>query len=434
MHASNPYNYNLPVAPEMFFGREADVAVLVTALTTTPGDSVALIGGRRMGKTSLLEAVQRALEGAATDLCLAPIFLDLTGEGLDSAAAFFGRVRELAQQALGGRIPDAPEALLSGGPPAPALRRCLETWSRAVLQHSGQRLRLVLLIDECEHIVNQPWAAELYGALRYLLVGQTTRATLKVVLTGAHRFASQVREHGSPLRNVLQYHTLRVLDEESARALLVRPTGGLVSECVMAAVLQESGRHPFLTQYLMHELWEDGIAHATPEGVQRIAARFVQVRHDFHDWADAWEAGDRAVYRALSQAGQPVTEGELRATLNPVPTTLPQALELLCYHGVAVQDADGRYCVTGDLFRRWFTAMYNGVTDSSPDDDDSSPVDTAALRASLLHLDDVQFDTLCMDHFPEVYDQFGRGMRRDEKMNLLLDYVRRNPEITVQLT
>ncbi len=60
-------------------------------------------------------------------------------------------------------------------------------------------------------------------------------------------------------------------------------------------------------------------------------------------------------------------------------------------------------------------------------------VDTAALRARLGRLDDVQIEALCLDHFPTVYDQLGRGQRRDEKMTLLLDHCRRNPEDAARL-
>ena len=43
-------------------------------------------------------------------------------------------------------------------------------------------------------------------------------------------------------------------------------------------------------------------------------------------------------------------------------------------------------------------------------------------------------DALCLDHFPEVYDTFGRGMRRDEKVNLLLDYCRHRPAEDARLS
>ena len=56
------------------------------------------------------------------------------------------------------------------------------------------------------------------------------------------------------------------------------------------------------------------------------------------------------------------------------------------------------------------------------------PSGLAALRARLQRLDTVELESLCLDHFPTVYDKFARGMRRDEMLNLLLDHCRRHPE------
>jgi hypothetical protein len=33
-------------------------------------------------------------------------------------------------------------------------------------------------------------------------------------------------------------------------------------------------------------------------------------------------------------------------------------------------------------------------------------------------LDDPGLDALCLDHFPQVYATFSRGLRRDEKINI----------------
>lgn len=57
----------------------------------------------------------------------------------------------------------------------------------------------------------------------------------------------------------------------------------------------------------------------------------------------------------------------------------------------------------------------------------------ASLRLLLERLDDVQIDTLCLDHFPEVYDRFSRGLRRDEKINMVLDHCRRDPDAATYL-
>ncbi len=55
-------------------------------------------------------------------------------------------------------------------------------------------------------------------------------------------------------------------------------------------------------------------------------------------------------------------------------------------------------------------------------------VDLTALRALVQRLDVIEIESLCLDHFPAVYDKFGRGLQRGEMVNLLLDHVRRRPE------
>jgi len=55
--------------------------------------------------------------------------------------------------------------------------------------------------------------------------------------------------------------------------------------------------------------------------------------------------------------------------------------------------------------------------------------DVGAIRKLLTNsLDDPGLDALCQDYFYEVYNRFGRGMRKDEKINDLIDYCQRNPE------
>lgn len=54
--------------------------------------------------------------------------------------------------------------------------------------------------------------------------------------------------------------------------------------------------------------------------------------------------------------------------------------------------------------------------------------DIAAIRERLgATFDDSGLDAFCMDFFPKVYDRFSRGMRKDEKITLLLDECRRSP-------
>lgn len=54
---------------------------------------------------------------------------------------------------------------------------------------------------------------------------------------------------------------------------------------------------------------------------------------------------------------------------------------------------------------------------------------SAQLRRLLNQaFDDPSIDAFCQDYFPTVYDRFSRGMRKDEKITLLLDHCRRGLE------
>jgi hypothetical protein len=56
----------------------------------------------------------------------------------------------------------------------------------------------------------------------------------------------------------------------------------------------------------------------------------------------------------------------------------------------------------------------------------STQFNIAAMRSWLTRLlADDDLSALCLDHFPEVYDQFDSGTRKSEKIQLLLDYCQR---------
>ncbi len=56
----------------------------------------------------------------------------------------------------------------------------------------------------------------------------------------------------------------------------------------------------------------------------------------------------------MLRADGPLSEDEIRAALPAPLPDLPQALEALCYHGLVVRDAAGRYAIAGQMFREWF--------------------------------------------------------------------------------
>ena len=54
---------------------------------------------------------------------------------------------------------------------------------------------------------------------------------------------------------------------------------------------------------------------------------------------------------------------------------------------------------------------------------------TAQIRQKLeMAFDDSDLSAFSLDYFPTVYEKFSQGMRKDEKVTLLLDYCCRHPK------
>jgi hypothetical protein len=80
--AHNPFNFGTPAPPEKFVGRWPEAERIVNDLLNPGGLSYAVIGGRRTGKSSLLEAVQHLLVQKLNayepgDWIVLPLFINL---------------------------------------------------------------------------------------------------------------------------------------------------------------------------------------------------------------------------------------------------------------------------------------------------------------------------------------------------------------------
>src|SRR5689334_22105023 len=92
----NPFRFNLPTPPEDFVGRHTLVEAITRDLASRDGDSYGVIGGRRLGKSSLLAAIEEALcrrlgEREPGELVVIPVRLSMQEIlPLGSADIFFG--------------------------------------------------------------------------------------------------------------------------------------------------------------------------------------------------------------------------------------------------------------------------------------------------------------------------------------------------------
>ena len=427
MPTHNPYNYNLPVDESMFYGRGGDVQAISAQLLHTLGDSFALIGGRRIGKTSMLEALQRELERLNAQenspFVILPLRVDIDGDiNADSLEDVFQFFIETIPALLNAQVPAVSQQ--NSPASARALETCLNEMNKVAQKESGKLLRCILMLDECERVTEKPWVAQFYRGMRHVLGGTRSRYVLKVVMAGSSHFLTDVKDSSSPLRNILTEYPLTALDLPSTRALITQPTANSLPRVVVNRVASQSGGHPFLTQFIMKKLWDAGLENASVAQVDSIAADFDLERNDFQHWVDDIGADGIAVYRALCASKDPLHENQLRARISS-PEKIVNVLNSLYYHGVVSRYAGGTYAITGHQFQNWFVGCYPGTP--LPSGEESIQKTFEDLQRQIKGLPENQQKTLQPvieqalaaaqkmqkgDSSPETQSQFEKSLRK----------------------
>lgn len=282
----NPYNYHVAVRDDaMFFGREKMLTRLISGLSAPVPLSAAIFGGRRSGKTSLLSKLGRMLGGdarAAGERRFIPCSLDLQrGRPLTCSDDFFlwvleelGETWEMRQELERGMVVDVLQTCYR----SQVARGPVDAFVRAFrsLDTQGERIRLVILIDESEGILTVEWGDDLRPNLRALLSNSPIVEDVALVMAGSTQMYAQVTEHDSPLENILDRYPLPTLSREATLALACRPNDNRISEEAAEEVWRQTGGQPCLAQYILHELWGE-LGDATVEDIQYIAGHSLKV-------------------------------------------------------------------------------------------------------------------------------------------------------------
>jgi hypothetical protein len=248
-----------PAKLRMFFGRRREIREITDHLQN--GDSVLLIGERRMGKTFLLYMIgdfagrgadfYEGLLDQRTGALLANLrrslasyrwaFVDLLG--VTSAAGFYFRI--LAELAEG--LAERPEMSL----PVDHIAFIKELKSlSADLSNEGQRV--VLLIDECEKLLDLDGSADILYCLKS--VSQQCDS-VDFILAGDIKPHQETPEFAN-LKGVLRPVYLAPLDKTDAEALIEIPVEGLLSfeELALRRIVELTGGKPSLIQILCGHL------------------------------------------------------------------------------------------------------------------------------------------------------------------------------------
>ncbi len=265
----NPYGQLTAIrSAEMFFGREDSLALLYNALLDR--QSMAIIGLRRLGKSSLLTC------------CCLPEIQQRVGVALNEHLLIFMNLEEHLQRTPEDFFAIVCEQLLQQS----QLKLSLETFRGAGSDRFSHLLNLinlqglhpVLLLDEFDAIVRNPqFNPDFFSFLRAQAnAGKVSYVTASLASLDQISHSAIV---GSPFFNIFNHHHLGPLTEEAARALITEPAktaGCPFTESEVQFVLEVAGRHPFHIQRACYFLFQQKSQSSNRLNFQRLARQIYE--------------------------------------------------------------------------------------------------------------------------------------------------------------
>ncbi|MEL6441495.1 MAG: LuxR C-terminal-related transcriptional regulator [Cyanobacteria bacterium J06621_8] len=216
--------------PKLFFNRQQEMREIFSIFNS--GASVALVGERGIGKSSLLKAICRE---AANNLMESrkPIYLNL--QNIENDDDFYDYLcDELGfKETLRGY----------------QLTRCLKNAEK-----------ILLAIDEIETIVTNDFASQIPAHLRGLAAGMN--APLRLIMAGKKSLGELYDAEGltSPLMNICLTVEVECWDEDTIRAFIaerIASTSVTFNEDTIADLVKESEGHPQKLMELCNQAYKE---------------------------------------------------------------------------------------------------------------------------------------------------------------------------------
>jgi DNA-binding winged helix-turn-helix (wHTH) protein len=333
----NPFFHRGPIRdPAYFYNREREVNQILKMLDK--GQSVSIVGPRKIGKTSLLlhvsqlEVMRQYGLDPARHLV---VYFNCEGSGNLKPEEFYTLVLEqvVGRAAQHGYSFDSPEHPVS----------YLE-FERILRQVFDQELKLTLLLDEFEVVSqNQNLGEEFLSGLRALV----TKFDV-AYLTVSRRPLATFTEHHSPFFNIFLQLKIGLFDESGSRNLIEKSlteVGSIFPPEIVIGILELGGGHPFFLQvvgYWALELQATKGAPLESEDLS-ILAQTVRGQVEYH-FGYYWRhltSQEQYVLAAL-----PLIQSE---ETYPKETHREQLEALVCL--CLVVEEDGQYRCFSPLFR-----------------------------------------------------------------------------------
>jgi hypothetical protein len=368
----------------MFYGRDTLVQEIVKGLAGSARTSFGIAGGRRIGKTTLLRRIELDLHDSyesslRAGRMLIPIYIDCT---VLPQAITDSDVWKFLLLEINGALAAKHTGIIIDIPPKLAFSTFIQL-IRTAIERCPERPRFIVLFDEIEPIIVHGWSHGFLSQWRALL-HNTPGVTecFVAAFAGAREMSSLQRDVGSPIKNILRWENLCLLDDNSSFKLM-QACGISWPEAFLQRAFAETGGHPMLLQYIMQYILDRPIEQAE-ESLSQAAKKFgKEHRWQLKEWWNRYcTPTAQRVYRRMPHDGSCIARISITHEFGL--DEADDALEILQHVGlVSIQEEEERelFRYAGEIFRRWYTSY--GAISQAPMHDPDIYERLLAVRASL---------------------------------------------------
>ena len=376
--------------PSYFFGRDK----FLREVCESPFQVRILLGGRRIGKTSALRAIEWNLLDPYSKHRAFPVFVSLQVEqpkDLDNLRyILIARLREAIERwrkVPGAGIRDMYRQFLrqvADGEVAVSFlqqlnvkvkitnpdheRKLIHDDFRLALLKSIEEIRkldfegICFLFDEAEFIVRKGWANDAWSYFRGLKDTDTALKTfLGLLLSGYRDLKNYQQKIGSPLYNIADIDWLHSLADLEIRDLITYrcqeeqlPLG----EKAYGTIIAWTGGHPYLTQQMLNGIFDSYKENRQLSLESLIRNLLRQHDHDFSAWwnedeqADGFGDTERTVYKIVIQQQRETIENLAKIACISYGEA-ENILDVLSGTGVVQRLDEESYQISSKLFEKW---------------------------------------------------------------------------------
>jgi hypothetical protein len=318
LYSLSPYVVNGPVPERMFFGREQEVKVISQNLVDR---DYAVLGGRRIGKSSILQRLDRLLNADPRYFALYINCEDKMDrrEFLEALAGNLGVELDSAESR--------------------SFRDVVVPFIKA---SSGKRL--VFLLDEIDELLAREAEAPDGPRLFKTFRGLSHEGTCRFVFSGSRTLYSHLHDSRSPFFNFCDSLILRPLDEKSVTEIVTKPMRQLgiaipEEEQFIQRLVTLTSSHPNLAQWVCDRLVKrafEKLGAGEPAVLDQLTEALRSNRRtSLHDLDELSRTRDFHEYYVSTAWGDAAALERLISLLMPGPAfTAPAVLEALRPYGV----------------------------------------------------------------------------------------------------